>query len=63
MLKSTTMADHGWGDGEEFEFGEGNDGDESGEDAESADGTDEEGETEPGEAPDPDSLLMLTIML
>ena len=56
-VESTTMADHGWGDDEEFEFGEGNDGDESGEDAESADGTDEEeGETEPGEAPDPESF-------
>jgi len=56
--ETQTMADHGWGDGDDFEFGPNEDGDESGdEDAESADGTDEEeGETEPGESPDPDNF-------
>jgi hypothetical protein len=53
-VESTTMSDHGWGDGEEFEFGPNKDGDEeSDESAESADGTDEEGEEESGQSPDP----------
>ena len=46
-VETTTMADHGWGDGEEFEFGDSVDGDESGEDAESADGTEEESSKSP----------------
>ena len=58
-VESTTMSDHGWGDGEDFEFGPNEDGDESDsdDDAESAEGTDEEeGESEDGESPDPDNF-------
>ena len=46
-VETTTMADHGWGAGEDFEFGDNVDGDESGEDAESADGTEEESSKSP----------------
>jgi len=55
-VETTTMSDHGWGDGEDFEFGPNEDGDESDESAESADGTDEEGEEESGQSPDPDAF-------